>query len=219
MGGPDKRSSGGGPVVTGSGNIVSGANSTIIIGAQTQAMAQPQRPHHPKPATAAPDVFISYAREDRALIDPLVTCLDVLAVNVWTDHNLAPGGAFTNAIAHELNRCRVLIVGWTEQSAGSEWVQGEAKVGHERGVLLPVLLAPTTHIPPPYNVLHTVSLSGWTGEPDHPGWQAILAELARRLGRPGLRELDSLIHTRNESGLRDWSMRHRDDPFTVVHRL
>lgn len=213
MGGSDTRS-GGGPVVTGSGNIVAGANSTITIGSAT-----PARAHDPKPDTAAPDVFISYARPDRALVDRLVTCLDVLAVNVWTDHNLAPGGAFTNDITRELNRCRVLIVCWTPHSVGSEWVQAEAKIGHDRAALLPILLAPISQIPPPYNMFHTASLAGWTGEPDHPGWRAVLADLARRLGRPGLPELDRLIHARNESGLRDWSMRHRDDPFTVVHRL
>src|SRR5688572_19374195 len=50
------------------------------------------------------DLFISYAREDRARIEPLVGAVAAKGWTVWWDANSPPGGkTFSSVIEKELN--------------------------------------------------------------------------------------------------------------------
>src|SRR5512140_3520702 len=84
------------------------------------------------------DVFISYARTDKAQVAPLVAVLESRGWNVWWDPAITPGQEFDRQIAAELETAAAVLVFWTAQSVESRWVRGEARDGADRGVLVPV---------------------------------------------------------------------------------
>ena len=71
------------------------------------------------------DIFISYSREDRGLIDQLSEEVENLGYTVWCDGDLQGGSAWRQAIATEITKCQVLIVLWSENSKKSVFVPQE----------------------------------------------------------------------------------------------
>jgi hypothetical protein len=67
------------------------------------------------------EVFISYKREERALIAPIVTRLGELGVDVWYDHKVPAGTRFSTFIDERLGEASTLA--WwrrrARQSCGS----------------------------------------------------------------------------------------------------
>jgi len=55
-------------------------------------------------------VFISYAREDQAVVRLLAEGLEGAGLDVWWDTNLAAGEAFRAAIEEHLQRSDVILV-------------------------------------------------------------------------------------------------------------
>jgi hypothetical protein len=86
------------------------------------------------------DVFLSYAREDRHRVSPLVDALADKGWSVWWDQSLDAGVTYREAIQQELLDARCVLVVWSKRSIGSSWVQEEAEEGLRRGVLVPVLI-------------------------------------------------------------------------------
>src|SRR3954463_8416904 len=113
------------------------------------------------------DVFISYAREDRAVAQLLAQALEAGGRTVWWDREILPGNDFAELIAAELARAKAVMVVWSVASSKSGWGRDEAHEGLERGVLVPVLMG----VPEPplgYRSIHAVDLTGWQGG-EHPG--------------------------------------------------
>jgi len=123
------------------------------------------------------DVFVSYARSDRERVAPLVAALEGQGWSVWWDPNIAPGQEFDRQINAELKAAHAVLVVWTPTSVESRWVRGEARVGAERGVLVPVRLG-AAEMPLDVRAFHTIDLDGWEQERG----RARLAELVRALG-------------------------------------
>src|ERR1700755_3567024 len=109
------------------------------------------------------DVFISYRHDDRAKAAALAKALAVEALDVWWDDGLTAGEAFDQKIEAGLKDAKAVLVLWSPSSVKSEWVRGEASVGRERGILVPVMVRPT-NIPVPFNLLNAIDLTGWWGE-------------------------------------------------------
>ncbi len=86
------------------------------------------------------DIFVSYSRQDKALVAPLVASLEAEGWSVWWDPEISPGEEFDSLISRELERARSLVVVWTPHSVDSRWVRGEARDAADRGVLVPVRL-------------------------------------------------------------------------------
>jgi adenylate cyclase len=84
------------------------------------------------------DVFVSYARSDRARVAPLVAAIEAKGWSVWWDPAICPGQEFDRQIAAELKIAAAVLVVWTPSSVESRWVRGEAREGAERGILVPV---------------------------------------------------------------------------------
>jgi hypothetical protein len=85
-------------------------------------------------------VFISYAREDRAFAEGLANWLEAEGWTAWWDTQILAGNTFRNTIERELAAARCLIVVWTPASITSHWVIDEAQAGAERNVLLPLAI-------------------------------------------------------------------------------
>ena len=73
-----------------------------------------------------------------------------------------------------------MIVGWSNASKQSDWVRGEATIGRERRILLPVLFE-LVQPPIAFRSLHTEDLSAWRGEAGAPAFRALCKALRQRL--------------------------------------
>ena len=84
------------------------------------------------------DVFVSYARTDKARVAPLVAAIEAKGWSVWWDPEINPGQEFDDQIDAEIAAAAALLVVWTPASVVSRWVRGEAREAAERGILVPV---------------------------------------------------------------------------------
>jgi adenylate cyclase len=56
------------------------------------------------------DIFVSYARADRARVAPLVAGLEAEGWSVWWDPNIVPGQEFDQLIAQEIDKAKAVVV-------------------------------------------------------------------------------------------------------------
>ena len=100
------------------------------------------------------DVFISYSKVDRQLVEQLAHELLAKGFTVWWDTELVSGESFRDVIVRQLKEARAVIVVWTPSSVKSEWVISEADRGRYRGILIPVRTddLAVQEIPPPFDV-------------------------------------------------------------------
>jgi TolB-like protein len=104
------------------------------------------------------DVFVSYARTDKALVAPLVAALQSQGWDIWWDPAISPGQEFDRQIAAQLEATAAVLVVWTAQSVESRWVRGEARDGADRGVLIPVRFG-QARLPIDFRAFHTIDLT------------------------------------------------------------
>ena len=103
------------------------------------------------------DVFVSYARSDKARVAPLVAALEAQGWAVWWDPAIAPGQEFDQQIAEELANASAVLVVWTPASVQSRWVRGEARDGADRRILVPVRFGAAV-LPIDFRAFHTIDL-------------------------------------------------------------
>jgi len=115
----------------------------------------------------ASDIFISYAREDRAKAKALAEALGARGWNVWWDRKIAPGEAFDVVIERELGVCKCAIVLWSRRSVNATWVRNEARRASKRNVLVPILID-SVDVPLEFENLQAADLTTWEGAADHP---------------------------------------------------
>lgn len=157
------------------------------------------------------NVFISYKKEERDRAGLISVALEQLLVTTWLDAQLSPGKSFTEEIREELDRCDAQIVCWSRSAMTSEWVRGEAEIGRQRSILIPVFIEKCDLLPP-FNMLHAEDLSQWTGDRNHPGWRSVLRRLGALLNRAGLAELPDLVASTDLVAWKAWSLRFPSDP-------
>jgi adenylate cyclase len=122
------------------------------------------------------DVFISYARADKARVAPLVAAIEARGWSVWWDPEIAPGRQFDDEIDVALQAAKAVLVVWTPTSVVSRWVRGEARDAAERGILVPVRFD-QARLPIDVRAIHTTDLDGWHEDPAHPAVQECLHAL------------------------------------------
>ena len=130
------------------------------------------------------DVFISYKREERASAKALAEALEAHGFSVWWDVDLLPGEQYRTVILQILDKCRAAIVLWSPESASSHWVLDEASRALARNKLLPIIITPLPDMPLGFGQLHSHKLIDWSGAPDAPAFEPILAGVERLVGRP-----------------------------------
>ncbi len=128
---------------------------------------------------APPDVFVSYARENRPFAGQLAAALQVDGLQVWWDSNLAAGAEFTAVIEAKLLGAAVVIVLWSADSVRSSFVRDECSRALKHDKLLPVRIE-DVELPLGFGQLHTLDLLDWDGDTDDATFQSLLLEVRRR---------------------------------------
>ena len=127
--------------------------------------------------TSSPDVFLSYAREDREVVRALATALADAGLSVWWDREIAGGQHFADVIAERLAAARVVLVLWSQASVVSDFVRDEASRARDAGKLLPLRIQEVGT--PLGSAIHTLDLIDWDGDRGDPAWAELLANLER----------------------------------------
>jgi adenylate cyclase len=128
------------------------------------------------------DVFVSYARSDKARVAPLVAAIEAKGWSVWWDPEISPGQEFDDQIDAEINAAKAVLVVWTPTSVGSRWVRGEAREAAERGILVPVRFE-QARLPMDVRAIHTTDLDNWREDPESPLVQECLYALGALIAR------------------------------------
>jgi adenylate cyclase len=127
------------------------------------------------------DIFVSYSRQNKARVAPLVRALEAEGWSVWWDPEITPGEEFDTLISRELDQARALVVVWTPDSVDSRWVRGEARDAADRGVLVPVRFD-NARLPIDFRALHTTDLDDWAEDATRPTFRSLCKALESKLG-------------------------------------
>jgi hypothetical protein len=144
------------------------------------------------------DVFVSYAREDEARIQPLVRALADRGWSVFWDRKIPAGQTWRGYIGQSLGDARCVIVAWSSHSIASSWVSEEADEGKQRGILVPVLLDPV-EAPIGFRSIQAADLSEWQSGEQSPRLEQFLRDVEAVL-RPAT---TSRSESRPVEGVRD----------------
>src|SRR5215203_2857177 len=115
------------------------------------------------------DVFVSYKREDRARVAPLVESLETAGLSVWWDRDIPGGANWRQTLLTHLDAARCVVVIWSTSSvsAAGEFVQEEADRARSRHVLLPIRFDDVTE-PLGFGYAQSLDLTQWDGRADDP---------------------------------------------------
>jgi hypothetical protein len=125
-------------------------------------------------------IFISYARNDEAVVLTLAEGLQRAGFDVWRDTNLGAGEAFRGVIEDKLRLADVILVVWSKRAKLSRWVPDEAEIGVQRGILLPLRID-ASPLPLGFGGFNTLNFSDWGGNFGADEWRRLLSEVDRIL--------------------------------------
>ncbi len=126
------------------------------------------------------DIFLSYAREDKDRVAPIVKELEKRQLSVFWDTQLLPGDSWLNDIEKNLNESSCVLVVWSRHSITSKWVKKEAAEGENRNILVPLRL---DLVDPPFGFrdLHTADLSDWRNDTSHQAFRQIIEAITLKI--------------------------------------
>jgi len=128
------------------------------------------------------DVFISYARGDKARVAPLVAAIEAKGWTVWWDPEIDAGQQFDDQIEAELLAAAAVVVVWTATSVGSRWVRGEAREAADRNILVPVRFD-AARLPMDVRAIHTIDLDTWNEDTGSAAFQDLARALDSMIAR------------------------------------
>lgn len=119
------------------------------------------------------DIFISYKREDRDRIAPIVEALGHEGFSVWWDQSLAAGEVWDREIERQIALAACVLVAWTRRSVVSRNVCCEADFAVEAGTLIPIRLEECS-LPLFQRTTQQHDLRTWRGDRQDESWRALV---------------------------------------------
>ena len=139
------------------------------------------------------DIFISYAREDKERTRHIARTLEAMGYDVFWDAEIPPGHSWADYLEARLQESKVMVVLWSHHSTQSQWVREEARIGREKGMLIPVMVD-NVAAPFGFGELQAADLSAWNGQQSEPVWQRFVAAVNTRIGAPAPRAHQPHVH-------------------------
>jgi TIR domain len=127
-------------------------------------------------------IFLSYSQEDRELAQRIARLLEAAGFEVWWDRQIPAGESYQNVLDEALNAADLMVVLWSRNSVGSDWVKEEAEQGRTLGKLVPVLID-QVHLPLGFRNIQAADLSDWDGSSDAAEFRRLLSDLESRTGQ------------------------------------
>lgn len=126
------------------------------------------------------DVFLSYARSDRADAECVQERLESCGWSVWLDAQLVAGHRYQHQIECELKAAKCVVVLWSRQSLRSDWVLDEASYARREQKLVPALIE-DVEPPPGFRQIHSVRLrsADVSASCVRAEWQGLITGVAR----------------------------------------
>ncbi|NOS88745.1 MAG: SUMF1/EgtB/PvdO family nonheme iron enzyme [Methylococcaceae bacterium] len=140
------------------------------------------------------DIFLSYSHQDRAKAKLFVTALEKQGWTVfWDTQSILGGQDFDAVIEAAIEAAACMVVLWSEAAKKSHYVRGEARLGRDLNILVPVFIEPV-RVPLDFGALQTENFSSWQGDINAPEFiklkQAINLKLSEHLPSPASRAAD-----------------------------
>ena len=162
------------------------------------------------------DVFLSYARPDQDIVRRFSKTLTRYGVTSWWDDGIGLSQEWEKAIYDNLSGARSVLVIWSKNSIGREWVNAEANEALAQGKLIQACLDKTPLIGV-FAALQTAEISTWEDNTYPRGLRRIVNEIAQRAGKsPPLNEYEHIRGLRISStkmGEFEHRKKHREGYF------
>ena len=124
------------------------------------------------------DIFLSYARTDRAAARMFAEAFADEGFSVWWDASLHSGETFDEVIEQNLRESKAVVVLWSPRSVASRWVRAEATQADRRNKLVPAIIEPCDR-PIIFELTHAADLCDWTGDITDIRWRTFVDDLRR----------------------------------------
>ena len=136
------------------------------------------------------DVFLSYARQERASAETVKAGLEKLGLSVFFDVDSLDGGdAFPDVLDREVKSAGAVVSLWSAHALTRPWVKIECRIAKDRGVLIPTAISaldPLHDVPAAFYDTQIIDLADYSGNAEDEGWRKLVRALARTLKRPHL---------------------------------
>ncbi len=124
------------------------------------------------------DIFVSYNHGDQAVARRFVRAFEREGFRVWWDATIRSGEDFDHATEAALRSSKAVAVLWSPRSVVSRWVRAEAALALRNETFAPVMIEPCER-PILFELVQTIDLSHWSGEPGDSAWLTYLADIRR----------------------------------------
>ncbi|WP_159797950.1 TIR domain-containing protein [Croceibacterium salegens] len=131
---------------------------------------------------AAPDIFLSYNREDAARAKHFADGFAAEGLEVWWDVALRSGEAYDEVTEAALRNARAVVVLWSKKSVVSRWVRAEATLAERNKTLIPVTIEQCDR-PIMFELVQTAELAHWQGDPGDPAWRTFAGHVRDFVGK------------------------------------
>lgn len=152
--------------------------------------------------SAAPDIFLSYNREDAATAKLYADAFAGEGLEVWWDATLRSGEAYDEVTEAALRGAKAVVVLWSPRSVVSRWVRAEATLADRNRTLVPARIEPCD-LPIMFELTQTADLAHWRGEPADPTWMAFLKDVKGIAGSKSAPAPDPLNQAITKPALRE----------------
>ncbi|MFO1401956.1 MAG: TIR domain-containing protein [Steroidobacteraceae bacterium] len=129
----------------------------------------------------APDIFLSYNREDQAVARRFAEGFGREGLDVWWDVTLRSGEAYDQVTEQALRSAKAVVVLWSRKSVESRWVRAEATLADRQHTLVPAMIEPCER-PIMFELTQTADLCHWQGDAGDAAWRSFLADVRRFIG-------------------------------------
>ncbi|HTQ99172.1 MAG TPA: toll/interleukin-1 receptor domain-containing protein, partial [Candidatus Acidoferrum sp.] len=128
--------------------------------------------------SSAPDIFLSYNREDQATARRFAEGFERAGFSVWWDVTLRSGDDYDKVTEAALKSAKAVVVLWSKRSVESRWVRAEATIADRNHTLVPVMIEACER-PIMFELKQTADLTHWKGDTDDAAWLAFVGDVKR----------------------------------------